>query len=109
MRRRVEDLHGFDTRTALDFAMIRIAEAYRNGYDEIELQHGAADVRQWPGEGRGRIKWALRELLDTGGLDRWCSRQDCWPKASSMVIVLRRNPQPRSEFWSPPPRRANPR
>lgn len=108
MRRRLEDLHGFDTRTAVDFAVTRVFEAYRNGYDEIELQHGAADVRERPAEGRGQIKWALRDLVDGGRLDSWANRRDSWPKESSMLIALRRNPRPRSEFWSPPPRRARP-
>jgi len=108
VRRRLEDLHGFDTHTAVQFAVMRVFEAYRNGYDEIELQHGAADVRERPVEGRGQIKWALRDLLDSGRLDSWANRRDSWPKESSMVIALRRNPQPRSEFWSPPPRRARP-
>jgi len=108
VRRRLEDLHGFDTRTAVEFAMRRISEAYANGYDEIELTHGAADVRDRPDEGRGKIKWALRDLLDSGRLDQWANRRDSWPRESSMVIALLRNPRPRSEFWSPPPRRARP-
>ena len=108
MRRRLEDLHGFDTRAAVDFAMTRITEAYKNGFDEIELMHGAADVRQRPDEGRGKIKWALRDLLDSGRLDPWVNRRDSWPRESSMVLSLRRNPRPRSEFWTPPPRRARP-
>jgi hypothetical protein len=108
VRRRVEDLHGFDTRTAVEFALTRISEAYRNGYDEIELKHGAADVRERPEEGRGKIKWALRELLESGRLDNLANRGASWPKESSMVIALQRNPRPRSEFWSPPPRRGRP-
>src|SRR5215472_3268782 len=109
MRRRLEDLHGFDTQTAVRFAITRVSEAYANGYDEIEFQHGAADVQTAPSGGRGKIKWALRELLDSGGLDHWCSRHDCWPRAASLVVALQRNPRPRSEFWSPPPHRAVPR
>ena len=101
-------MHGFDTRTAVQFAMTRISEAYKNGFDEIELMHGAADVRQRPVEGRGKIKWALRDLLDSGRLDPWVNRRDSWPRESSMVLSLRRNPRPRPEFWSPPPRRARP-
>ena len=109
MRRRVEDLHGFDTQTAVRFATTRVWEAYLNGYDEIEFTHGAADVGERPADGRGQIKWALRELLESGRLDRWCSRRDCWPRAGSMVIALQRNPRPRPESWSAPPRRARPR
>lgn len=109
MRRRVEDLHGFDTGTAVRFAIARVSEAYANGYDEVEFQHGAGDVQAPPAGGRGKIKWALRELLASGDLDRWCSRADCWPKAASLVVAIKRNPRPRSEFWSPPPYRAVPR
>ena len=105
MRRRVEDLHGYDTRTAVRFALTRVAEAFRNGYDEIEFLHGAADVRERPAEGRGQIKWALRDLLDGGRLDEWCSRRDSWPRQSSLVLALRRNPRPRPDYWSPPPAR----
>ena len=42
--------------------MSRIAEAYGNGYDSIELIHGAGDVNEPVEEGRGRIKWELRRL-----------------------------------------------
>lgn len=45
MRRRQEDLHGYDVLTAIDFALDRVREAYENGYDEIELVHGSAAVQ----------------------------------------------------------------
>lgn len=107
MRRRVEDLHGFDARTAVGFARTRVWEAYENGYDEIEFQHGAADVVRPTADGRGRIKWALRELVDGGQLDRWCRRDASWPRASSMVVALKPNPRPRRERWSTAPRRSH--
>ncbi len=107
MRRRIEDLHGFDVLAALQFAVTRVREAYENGYDEIELRHGAADVREQVTDGRGRIKWALRDLLENGQLDRWCIREDSWPRAASLVLALRRNPRPRRERWSPAPRPAH--
>jgi hypothetical protein len=107
MRRRQEDLHGFDVMTAIDFAITRAREGWENGYDEIELVHGAADVQQHVEDGRGRIKWGLRELLDSGRLDRWVSREGSWPKAGSLIIVLKRNPSPRPEHWSAAPRRAH--
>jgi hypothetical protein len=109
VRRRVEDLHGFDTRTALQFVVTRVAEAYRNGYDEIEFTHGAAAVRERPATGRGQIKWALRDLLESGRLDEWSRPGDCWPREASMVVALKRNPRPRTEFWSPAPRLGRPR
>jgi hypothetical protein len=107
VRRRIEDLHGFDVLAAVQLAMSRVREAYENGYDEIELLHGAADVREQVSGGRGRIKWALRDLLDSGRLDRWCIREDSWPRAASLVLTLRRNPRPRRETWSPAPRAAH--
>jgi len=107
VRRRVEDLHGLDVLTAVRFAQTRVREAYENGYDEIELLHGAADVRQPVADGRGRIKWELRGLLDRGELDRWSRREDSWPRASSLVVALKRNPRPRREAWSAPPRPAH--
>jgi len=109
VRRRVEDLHGLDVLTAVRFAITRVREAYENGYDEVELLHGSGDVREPVAGGRGRIKWELRGLLESGGLDRWCRREDCWPRASSLLVALRRNPRPRRETWSPPPRAAHPR
>jgi hypothetical protein len=104
-RQRVEDLHGFDTRTAVEFALARVRDAYLNGYDEVEFVHGAANVQERPEEGRGQIKWALRELLDGGRLDAWADRRQSWPRAASLVIALRRNPRPRPETWSPAPAR----
>ena len=107
MRRRQEDLHGFDVMTAMDFAVTRAREGWENGYDEIELVHGAADVQQRVEDGRGRIKWGLRELLDSGRLDPWAIRERSWPKAGSLIIALKRNPSPRPERWSAAPRRAH--
>ena len=109
MRRRVEDLHGLDVLTAVRFAVTRVREAYENGYDEIELLHGAADVREPVADGRGRIKWELRRLLEQGDLDQWSRREDSWPRASSLVVALRRNPRPRRESWSTAPPRAHSR
>ena len=111
MRRRTEDLHGFDVLGAVQFANARVREAYENGYDEIEFRHGAADVREQVADGRGRIKWALRELLDHGALDRWSVRERSWPRAASLVVALRHNPRPRRETWSaaPPPAHRRPR
>jgi hypothetical protein len=96
-----------DVVTAVRFAMTRVREAYENGYDEIEFLHGAADVREPVSDGRGRIKWELRDLLARGSLDRWCRREDSWPRASSLLVALRRNPRPRREAWSPAPRAAH--
>lgn len=107
MKRRTEDLHGFDVLSALDFAVSRVHEAYANGYDEIEFLHGSADVHERVDEGRGRIKWGLRDLLERGSLDTWARPGDSWPKAASLIVALRRNPRPRPESWGPAPRRTH--
>ncbi len=106
MKSRVEDLHGFDVLTAVDFTMRRVREAYQNGYGTIEFKHGAGNVGEHVDEGRGRIKWELRRLLERGALDEWCDRRSSWPKSASLVVALRRNPRPQPESWSPAPRRA---
>ena len=46
IRRLSVDLHGHDVVTALELAIVRVSEAQRNGYEEIELLHGAADVEE---------------------------------------------------------------
>jgi len=38
------DLHGHDVLTAVDLAEHRVHEAYSNGYEAVELLHGAGDV-----------------------------------------------------------------
>src|SRR5260370_40683971 len=97
-------MHGLDVLTAVRFAVTRVRAAYENGSDEVELLHGAPDVSEPVVRGRGRIKWELRRLLDRGELDRWCRRTDCWPRASSLVVALKRTPRPRREAWSQAPR-----
>jgi len=104
-RRITVDLHGFDVLAAVDAAVARIEDAFRNGYDEIELLHGAADVQEPVEEGRGRIKWELRRLYEAGRFDGWIDRSHSWPRASSLVLKLRPNPSARSEHWRPEPNR----
>ncbi len=104
-RRVTVDLHGFDVLSAVDAAVARIEDAYRNGYEEIELVHGAADVQGPVDEGRGRIKWELRRLYEAGRFDAWVDRRHSWPRAGSLVLRLRANPPARSEHWRPEPRR----
>ena len=70
MRTRTVDLHGHDVLTALDLAEQRVREAYANGYEAIELLHGAGDVAEPVESGRGRIKWALRQMVEDGSLRR---------------------------------------
>jgi hypothetical protein len=100
------DLHGHDVVTAVDLALRRVAEAHNNGYESIELLHGAADVEEPVTEGRGRIKWELRRAAQSGLFNRWADSSRTWEKAGSLVIYLRRNPRAQPESWSrEPPRR----
>jgi hypothetical protein len=83
--------------TAVDFAVRRVAEAYGNGYDAVELIHGAADVEQPVEVGRGRIKWELRRAARSGVFNRWIQPDRTWEKASSLVLQVRPNPRARPE------------
>ena len=104
-RRLRVDLHGHDVRTALRLATTRVEEAYRNGYDTIELVHGAANVQEPVEDGRGRIKWELRHLVTAGAFDPFCDPGGTWMKSGSVLLRLRRNPRARRDTWSrePPP------
>jgi hypothetical protein len=106
MRTLTVDLHGHDVLTAVDLASLRVAEAFDNGYQAVELLHGAGDVSEPVESGRGRIKWALRRIVEEGGYDGYAERDRTWLKAASIVLYLKRNPRARSQRWQPePPRR----
>ena len=102
---RIEDLHGYDVLTAVEFARTRVQEAWTRGLRQVEFGHGAGDVAGPVESGRGRIKWELRRLLDSGALDAWADRRRSWPKAASLIVVLKPNPRPRPVPWSSPPSR----
>lgn len=100
------DLHGHDVLTAVDLAVRRVAEAYGNGYESVELIHGAAEVEEPVDAGRGRIKWELRRAARGGVFNRWTDPARTWEKAASLVLQVRANPRARPESWSSePPRR----
>ena len=101
----VVDLHGYDVVTAVELARSRVAEAYRNGYAHVELLHGAGDVEKPREGGRGRIKWELRRMLEAGEFDAHCVRSESWPRSSSLILTLRRNPRPRPAVWTESPPR----
>ena len=107
MRTRTIDLHGHDVLTAIDLAEQRVREAFANGYEAVELLHGAGDVAEPVETGRGRIKWALRRLVEDGGLDGYIDRRRTWLKSGSIVLYLKRNPKARPERWSPDPPRTH--
>ena len=107
IRKTSVDLHGHDVRTAVRLALNRVAEAYNNGYETIELIHGAADVEEPVEEGRGRIKWELRRMAEGGGFDRFAYPDRTWLKTGSLVLTLRPNPRPGRTAWSSEPPRAH--
>jgi len=101
------DLHGHDVLTAVGLAEHRVREAYSNGYEAVELLHGAGDVTEPVETGRGRIKWALRQVVEEGRLDGYIERGRTWFKAGSIVLYLKKNPKARREAWSPDPPRSH--
>src|SRR3979411_1169503 len=101
------DLHGHAWQTASDLAEQRVREAYANGYEAVELLHGAGDVTEPVETGRGRIKWALRRMVQEGSLDGYIDRGRTWLKAGSIVVYLKRNPKARPERCTPDPPRTH--
>lgn len=99
------DLHGYDVLGALELAELRVQEAFENGYATVELLHGAGDVAEPVEKGRGRIKWALRRLVEEGRFYGYCLPDRTWLKAGSIVLYLKPNPRPRREIWAPEPHR----
>lgn len=99
-------MHGFDVLSALELARTRVAEAWRNGYGEVELFHGAAYLEEGPRGGRGKIKFGLRQMVDEGQFDAFADRSKTWLRSDSVVLTLKPNHHPRRESWSPEPRRA---
>lgn len=107
MRTLSVDLHGHDVLTAVDLAALRVREAYDNGYEAVELVHGAADVSEPVESGRGRIKWALRQRVEEGRFDGYIERGRTWLKAGSILLYLKRNPRAQRERWSAEPPRSH--
>jgi len=103
LRIRRVDLHGYDVLTATEVARQAVSDAYANGYQALELLHGAANVVEpvEAGEGRGGIKWALRRMLDRGQFKAYVGRHELLE--GMMRLHLRPNPRPRREEWSEPP------
>lgn len=101
------DLHGHDVQTAIHLALRRVAEAHNNGYESIELVHGAADVEEEVQEGRGRIKWELRRMVQQGAFNSYVVRDQAWLKAGSIVLTLKRTGSARRESWSDEPRHSH--
>jgi hypothetical protein len=104
MRRRKRtlevDLHGHDVPAAVALALRRVREAQGSGYQAVELVHGAADVGEPVGKGRGRIKWELRGLAQSGQFDAWADPSRTWTRAGSIILYLWPNGRSRPESWS---------
>ncbi len=103
------DLHGYDVLSATDVAMVALREAYANGYQHLELLHGAADVVDpvEAGGGRGGIKWELRRMLDRGQFDAYCRNRNEHALLEGMMrLAIKPNPQPQGERWTDPPKPA---
>jgi hypothetical protein len=97
------DLHGYDVLTALDLARLTVEEAYANGYQAVEILHGARDVtsRVSGGDGRGGIKWGLRGMLERGEFNALVASSQVME--GSLRLELKPNSQPRAERWTPLP------
>ena len=80
-----------------------MAEAYANGYQAVEILHGARDVTSHVtgGEGRGGIKWGLRGMLERGEFNALVASSQVME--GSLRLELKPNPKPRAERWTPPP------
>ncbi len=90
-------------RTAIEVAARAVEDAYANGYEAVEILHGARDVVSHvaAGEGRGAIKWELRSMLERGEFNAHVASSEVME--ASLRLRLRRNPRPRPERWSQPP------
>jgi dsDNA-specific endonuclease/ATPase MutS2 len=102
-RVRPVDVHGYDVLTAIEIVRAAIRDGYANGYEAVEILHGARDVTSHvaPGEGRGAIKSELRAMLDRGEFGPSVASAEVME--GSLRLRLRANPKPRPERWSSPP------
>ena len=93
---------------AVDLVRLAVQEAYANGYEAVEVLHGARDVTSHvgAGEGRGAIKWELRGMLDRGEFSAVVASSEAIE--GSLRLRLLANPKPQPERWTlptPPSRR----
>jgi len=102
------DLHGYDVHTAVELSEACAAAAWEHGFERLTILHGArrstspADVHA---DGRGAIKWAVRNALAEGLFDRWAlpprsQQHRRGSRASETSIALRPNddPHPQAEW-----------
>ncbi len=94
------DLHGYSRMTAIRVAREKIIEAYEHGFRYVRLIHGASNIRHK--EDGGSIKFALRSMLNNGGLDNWAEEKGSKNhriRDESMILALRKNPKPVDGEW----------
>ncbi|MFZ2410012.1 MAG: Smr/MutS family protein [Candidatus Methanoperedens sp.] len=98
------DLHGYSRMTAIQAAREKIKEAYEHGFRHVRLIHGASNIRCK--EDGGSIKFALRSMLKSGGLNKWAEENGSKNhrlKEESMILALRKNPKPVDREWKEMP------
>ncbi|MFC1919631.1 Smr/MutS family protein [Chloroflexota bacterium] len=104
--KRVEiDLHGYSLVSAEEVALVKVREAYDNGFPRITFIHGWSTARQvYELEPPGTIKHLLRSMLKRGEFEpyayTWRNRGHLRSNAS-LTIALRSSPEPLEQpFWS---------
>lgn len=96
----VVDLHGYDWLTGAAVGAEAVKQAWRRGFERVELIHGRSTSR---GFGRsGTIKWGLRGLLSRGVLiDYAYYRRSTKHRLQdgSMELALKPNPEPITDLF----------
>ncbi|MCX9024717.1 MAG: Smr/MutS family protein [Candidatus Methanoperedens sp.] len=98
------DLHDYSRMTAIQVTRDKIKEAYEHGFRYVRLIHGASNIRHK--EDGGSIKFALRSMLNNGGLNNWVEEKGSKNhrlKDESMILALRKNPKPMDGEWKEMP------
>ena len=98
------DLHEYATGTALGAMWAKIEEAWLNGWVSITVIHGAPyaeTIQAAMALDRGSIKFAIKDLLESGEFNRFVDEYKLGPGSTS--ITLKVNPNPRSALWSEVP------
>jgi len=98
------DLHDYSRMTAIQVAREKIKEAYEHGFRYVRLIHGASNIRHK--EDGGSIKFALRSMLNKGGLNNWAEEKGSKNhrlREESMILALRKNPKPVGGEWKEMP------
>ena len=98
------DLHGYSRMTAIQVSREKIKEAYEHGFMYVRLIHGASNIRHK--DDGGSIKFALRSMLNSGGLNNWVEENGSKNhrlRDESVILALRKNPKPLDGEWKDMP------